>query len=240
MKHYTKMWLLLLVPALLLTAEAASFGGDEVQLEEARVFIEFNSTDNDIGIQFFWDGEAWAKMRVNDPDKQAILRVRASKGLGDQGLTEGFFESDEPTADELSIEEFFERFPEGEYEFEGKTLEGDELEGEAEFSHTLPAAPANLYPAEGTLLDARDPLVASFDAVTSDLEGQPLTPDLYHVVIEQDDDHFLEVVLPGGTAHPAVTVPPEFLASGTEYKLEVIAQEEGGNRTISETSFATR
>jgi hypothetical protein len=240
MKHYTKMWLLLLGPALLLTAEAASFGGEEVQLEEARVFIEFNSTDNDIGIQFFWDGDAWAKMRVEDPDGKAILRVKASNSLGDQGLTEGFFESDEPTADELSMEEFFERFPEGEYEFEGTTLEGDELEGEAEFSHTLPAAPANLYPAQGTLIDAREPLVASFDAVTTDLEGQPLTPDLYHVVIEEDDDHFFEVVLPGGAAQPAVTVPAEFLTAGTEYKLEVIAQEEGGNRTISETSFATR
>src|SRR5262245_2077304 len=111
MRQYTKVWLVLLVPALLLTAQAASFGGEEVQLEEARVFIEFNSSDEDFGIQFFWDGDPWEKMRVEDPDEHSILRVRASDSLADQGLTEGFFESGEPSLDELSMEEFFERFP---------------------------------------------------------------------------------------------------------------------------------
>jgi len=239
MKQYTKIWLVLLGPALLLTAEAASFGGEEIPLDEARVFIEFNSTDEDFGIQFFWDGEAWGKMRVEDPDGKAILRVRASESLAEQGLTEGFFESGEPSIDELSMKEFFERFPEGTYEFEGTSLEGDELEGEAEFSHTLPAAPENLFPFEGALIDARDPLVVTFDPVGRDLEGDPLTPALYNVVVEVDDDHTFTVVLSGDLANPSVTVPPEFLDGGTEYKLEVIAQEEGGNRTIAETTFFT-
>ena len=239
MKQTTKLWLVFLSPALLLTAEAASFGGEEVPLDEARVFIEFNSTDEDFGIQFFWDGEAWEKMRVEDPREKAILRVRASDSLAEQGLTEGFFESGEPSIDELSMEEFFERFPEGTYEFEGTSLEGDELEGEAELSHTLPAAPGNLFPFEGAVIDARDPLVATFDPVGSDLEGHPLRPALYQVVVEVDDDHLFMVVLDGDVARPAVTVPPEFLKAATEYKLEVIAQEQGGNRTIAETTFSS-
>jgi hypothetical protein len=58
-----------------------------------------------------------------------------------QGLTELFFESAEPTFDELSPERFFRRFREGEYEIEGRTLEGDELESTAELTHVMPAPP---------------------------------------------------------------------------------------------------
>ena len=36
--------------------------GDAIPLDDAEVFIEFNSTDGDFGIQFFWDGEPWKKM----------------------------------------------------------------------------------------------------------------------------------------------------------------------------------
>jgi hypothetical protein len=39
--------------------------------------------------------------------------------------------------------------------------------------------------------------------------------------------------------NPSVTISPEFLHPGMEYKLEVIVQEESGNKTISETEFST-
>src|SRR5688500_2076310 len=133
MQQHTKMWLLFLLgPGLLLTAQATSPAGGEVELDEARVFIEFNATDGDFGLQLFWDGDAWDKMRIEDPAGKAILKVHAGGSLKDQGLTEGFFESDEPSAQELSMEEFFERFPEGEYGFEGTSLEGGDLAGEAQ------------------------------------------------------------------------------------------------------------
>jgi hypothetical protein len=38
----------------------------------------------------------------------------------------------------------------------------------------------------------------------------------------------------------SVTVPSEFLEEDTEYTFEVLALEEGGNQTISESSFVTR
>jgi hypothetical protein len=47
------------------------------------------------------------------------------------------------------------------------------------------------------------------------------------------------MTLRGDTANPSVTLPPEFLDPGTDYKFEVIVQEESGNRTISETEFST-
>lgn len=243
MKLHRKTIALASVPvaALALALAAPAPGGNEVELDEAEVFIEFNSTDGDFGIQFFWDGDAWKSMKVFGPDGRAMLSVKADKNLKDQGLAEGFFESDEPSIKDLSMEEFFERFPEGEYEFEGKTLEGDELEGETEFTHVLPAPPANLWPTEGAVVSPVAPLVASFDAVTQDLDGQPLQPELYELVIESEGEilRIFSITLPGDTAAPEATVPPQFLLPHTEYKLEIIAQEESGNRTISETTFFT-
>ncbi len=216
-------------------------GKEEVELDEAEVFIEFNSTDGDFGIQFFWDGEPWKRMRVGLEDARPVLNVKVRGKLKDQGLTEGFFESAEPSADELSMEEFLERFPEGEYEFEGRTLEGDEIEGETEFTHTLPAPPANLWPADGDMVSHALPLVVSFDAVTEDLDGEELEPELYELIVETEDEilQVFSIILTGDTAAPAVTIPPEFLTPATEYKFEVIVQEESGNRTISETEFET-
>ncbi len=61
------------------------------------------------------------------------------------------------------------------------------------------------------------------------------------VVEKEDDDPILqtfEVILP--PTRTSVAVPGEFLEEDTEYKLEVIAQEESGNRTITEEgSFTT-
>ena len=51
-----------------------------------------------------------------------MLNVRVKGRLQKQGLTEFFFESAEPTFDELEPADFFKRFPEGEYEIEGKRL----------------------------------------------------------------------------------------------------------------------
>jgi hypothetical protein len=240
------------VPALLVPAGAflvltAASGGksdepeEEVELDEAEVFIEWNSTDGDYGIQFFWDGDGWDRMRVENSEGKTCLQVRARDNLQEQGLTEGFFESVEPDPSELSLEEFLERFPEGEYEFEGKTLEGEVIEGETEFTHVIPSPPSNLFPAAGAEVNA-GALVVSCDAVTTDIEGNPLEPELYELVVENTDDETFSftVVLEGDLANPSVTVPPEFLKPGGNYKLEVIVQEESSNRSITETKFTTR
>ena len=231
-----------LMVSLAAAAAAAPRGGDEIELDAAEVFIEFNSTDGDFGIQFFWDGEPWDRMQLEGPDEEIKLRIRVKDNLADQGLTEGFFESAEPGLDELSMEEFLERFPEGEYEFEGESLEGEELEGETELTHTIPAPPANLFPRDGLAVSAASPLVVSFAAVTTDLHGAPLTPELYEVVVETEDDdieRIFSIILRGDIASPSVTIPPEFLQPDGDYKFEVIVQEESGNRTISETEFST-
>jgi hypothetical protein len=127
----------------------------------------------------------------------------------------------------------------GTYEFRGRTLEGDPLVGEAEFTHTLPAPPENLSPSTGVVSHLG--FTASFDAVTEDAEGNPLAIAFYEVVVEKIDDEpilqvFSVILRPTQTS---VAVPREFLEPATAYKLEVIAVEEGGNRTIAESGTFT-
>jgi hypothetical protein len=236
---------LLAAPVALLVLAAAGGETDvpeEIELDEADVFIEWNSTDGDFGIQFFWDGEGWDRMRVINSEGKVALAVRARDNLQEQGLAEGFFESVEPDPSVLSMEEFLERFPEGEWEFEGKTLEGELLEGEHDFTHVIPAPPENLSPAEGEEVSAAAPLVVSFDAVTEDFEGNPLEPELYYLIVENEEDErfVFTMVIPGDEPNPSATVPPEFLEPGTDYKLEVIVEEESKNKTITETSWSTK
>ena len=118
-----------------------AFGGHghgKVELDEAEVFIEYNSTDGDFGIHFFWDGEPWKWMTVWNEHLWPVLNVSIRENVRAQGLTEAFFESAEPTLDELSFQEFLERFPEDEYRFRGRTLDWKRLVGEADFTHVIP------------------------------------------------------------------------------------------------------
>lgn len=246
MNHVTRTLVVLTAAGLLtglgLTQGPVQAHGDheDVELDEAEVYIEWNSTDTDYGIQFFWDSEGFTRMTVRNEDGRQALDVKTKRNVKEQGLTEGFFESVEPPSDEVSMEDFFDRFPEGEYEFRGRGMDGERLFGEAEFTHTLPAPPENLFPEEDDVV-AHTGFYAGFDAVTEDTEGNDLDVELYILVVEKiDDDPILqtfEVVL-----RPDVTtiwIPEGFLEPDTEYKLEVIAQEESGNRTITETGEFT-
>lgn len=115
---------------------------DELEFEEAYLYFELNDTDGDLGIHGKVDGDAWRKVAIEGPDDNKIMDVMAkSTGLRRQGLTELFFESAEPTFDELDPLEFFSRFPEGAYEWEGVTIDGEEIEGEVFLSQIIPAAP---------------------------------------------------------------------------------------------------
>jgi hypothetical protein len=113
-----------------------------VEFEDVRLIIEFNATDEDVGVQFFLDVDSWQSVRIFNPAGKEIFDARSKSSLLTQGGgTEMFVESNEPTLDELSLEEFFEIFLEGTYRFAGRTPEGGRLSGETEFSHEIPAGP---------------------------------------------------------------------------------------------------
>jgi len=137
---------LVAVVALIFTVPTASAGHrhrnhEVVELDECEVFIEYNSTDGDFGAHFFWDGEPWKWMTVWNEHLWPVLNVGTGKNVRAQGLTEAFFESAEPTLDELSFQEFLERFPEDEYRFRGRTLDWKRLVCETDFTHVLACPP---------------------------------------------------------------------------------------------------
>jgi hypothetical protein len=220
----------------------------EIPFSRARIIIEFNSSANegvgDVGIQVLLDGEPWKLLKIEDPNGRKVLNIRASRSLQKQGLTELFFESSEPSLDEVPLSDFLARFPEGKYKFKGKTIEGQEIEGEATFTHVIPAGPVIVSPNEGDVLDPND-VVVRWEAVTEKIEGSgagDLEIVAYQVIVERTDNGLLDaaprifdIKLPATSgSSQGVTVPKEFLEPGIEYKFEVLAIEKGGNQTITE------
>ncbi len=61
----------------------------------------------------------------------------------------------------------------------------------------------------------------------------------YEVVVSQESGTHRELILEVGSETTSVTVPAEFMESGTSYKFEVLAIESSGNQTISEREFET-
>jgi hypothetical protein len=43
--------------------------GKGMPFADAEVFFEFNTTDNDLGLQVFLDAEGWRQVKISDPDK---------------------------------------------------------------------------------------------------------------------------------------------------------------------------
>jgi len=216
---------------------------DEICFSRTEVFIELNSSAEDVGIQVMLDGEPWKIVTARDPRGRRILDILAKSSVRRQGLTELFFESSEPPFDEVSLAEFLARFPEGEYEFEGMTIDGQKIEGEAMFTHVIPAGPEITSPEQS---EDDPPVVDPCDTV---IEWEPVTETFfgscdieivnYEVIVVQLDPHReFKVDLP--PTQTSVTVPKEFLQlRGTRYEFEILAKEVSGNQTITEGEFVT-
>lgn len=273
MKRHMRLLAILLVPvvALILGAAAPELwaGGhdddDENPFDEAELFFELNNTDGDLGIHALIDGDAWKRLTIEDTKERKMLDIKVKGRLRRQGLTEIFFESAEPTFDELPPWKFFRRFPAGIYEIEGITLEGDELESEVELTHVMPAPPAPTVNGEAMAVQCDDeeqgydatvvsaPVTIAWPAVTMSHPdplggGAGVQPPIavnivnYEVVLEVelevDGEEFtsvFSVVLPPNAT--SFTVPAEFIALGDEFKYEVLAREETFNQTAVESCF---
>lgn len=138
---FKQLPIIALTSALMAAPSLALADDDELEFDEAYLFFELNDTDGDLGIHGKVDGGPWKWVAIEGPNERRVMYVLTRGSVRRQGLTELFFESAEPTFDELDPEVFFARFPEGEYEWEGKTLDWKEIEGETYLSHVIPAAP---------------------------------------------------------------------------------------------------
>jgi len=254
MKH-TQLPVLLLAGAMTVPTLAIADDDDELEYEEAFLYFELNDTDGDLGLHGKVDGDGWKRVRIEGPDERKILDLKVKSGLRRQGMTELFFESSEPCFpttcedpdDALDPEVFFARFPEGLYEWEGKTLDNEEIEGEVYLSQRIPAAPV-VSSVGGSMEEpeagecwgytGEDEVTIDWNAVTethaslgSD-PGMPLGDNsvlYYEFVAEIDDtDYKMTAVVPPGTT--AWTIPEEFidLAIEDEVKFEIIVRVETG------------
>jgi len=233
---------------------------EEIPFDEAAIYFELNNTDGDLGIHALIDGEPWKRLEIEDPNERRMLGVNVRGRLRRQGLTEFFFESAEPTFDELSPQRFFKRFPEGVYEIEGITLEGDELESEVWVSQVMPA-PAMIWLTSGAetvpaaencdvelpKFDADDTIVIRWDPVLAshpDLgdEGS-IEVQNYEVVVEIDDTPWkMSIILSPDDIQ--FEIPQEILALAefdeegeAEVKFEVLVRAVNYNQTAVESCF---
>jgi hypothetical protein len=197
---------------------------------EARIFFEYNSSDNDLGVHVFLDAEDWKTVKIVHPNGSTIFEVTVRGGFKKFGLSELFFEGAEPSLDEADVlEELLELFPEKNYKFIGSTVDGTVLQSTAKLSHAIPAGPevsAEVDDGEVTI---------RWKAVTKPPEGFPNRPIKiagYQVIVGS-----FQVTLPASSR--SVEVPEEYIKSlepGT-YGFEVLAIEASGNQTITAGSF---
>jgi hypothetical protein len=252
-----------LVPVIVLV-----FGADipeawaKRKFDVAELFFELNDTDGDLGIHALIDGEPWKELEIEAPNGREMLEIEVKGRLRRQGLTEIFFESAEPSFDDLDPADFFSRFPEGTYTIEGETLRGRELENRVELTHVMPAPPAPTVNGEEMAIQCDDeepgydateisgPVVIEWPEVTMshpDPDGggagvQPQVPVTivnYEVVLEvETEDGFtskISVILPPEAT--SFEVPEDFLLLGDDFKYEVLAREESYNQTAIESCF---
>ncbi len=220
---------------------------DAEGLNTAKILIEHNATDEDTGFQGFADGDPWNQLIITDPDNVDVVSAVAGAGLFDFGLTEFFFETNEPENAEVSIEEVLARMPEGTYTFTGDIVDGDESVITATLTHNIPMGPVLMTPEDGAEDVDPDNTVVSWQPVTTDLEGDPITIVGYQVIVEIDEEpefaagfaqsEFSVYVSAGVTS---VTIPAEFMVSGEEYEYEVLAIEDSGNQTLTSAEFETQ
>jgi hypothetical protein len=209
--------------------------------DEFAVFIEICGTDLDAGLKILLGGEPWKQAAVFAPDGRPIYQL--GPRLGDVGSGTVFLESAEPPFADFPLDEFLDRFPEGEYTARGTTLEGIELKGTAVLTHNLPAGPTITSHKDGEFVELTGKnLVVTWEKVTEDFRGGPLGSKIVAYILTVT----YEIKIFGKTVNRELTIdvippdtfsaeiPADFLKPNTEVQIEVAAREESGNRTSKE------
>jgi hypothetical protein len=226
--------------------------GERTRIATAKLIIEYNFTDGDLGVHGAFDDDGWSELCVFDPSGRPIAVVDPRNQLNDLTMAGIFFESREPPVSEFSMADLAAAFPEGRYKVRGKSYDGTILTGAALFTHDVPAPPTITAPTiadspEGVAQNpvSRDSLEVAWDPVTETVDGRAVTITGYEVIITKevrDDPHGFsrptyDVHVPASLSR--LSVPAEFLEPNTVYELEVLALERSGNQTISVGFFET-
>ena len=159
-----------------------------------------------------------------------MLDISGGGQLRSQGLTQLFFESAEPSFDELDPADLFSRFPEGRYEIKGRAQEGGTLDGSAVLSHVMPAPAENIRVNRAPAAESCDdplptviaPVLIDWDPVTRSHpeigKKGPISVSRYQLFVQR------EGVSLGLDLPPTVTefeVPRAVTDLGKEFKFEM-------------------
>ena len=215
----------------------------------AKLFIEDNTGDGDIGVHGYFDDHGWTELCVFNPAGQVVLHVKPDAQLGKLAMSEVFFESQEPGYDVLDFAALKAAWPAGNYTVRGQSQDGEIQTGAAWLTHDLPKPPVIIRPATVPEPEDTPPVLPLGDVtvewqpVSQTQDGAPVTLRAYQVWVNRDnyeDPHgfsrpsFDVRVGPDATSF---VVPAAFFAAGGLYEVEVLAIEESGNQTIGGASY---
>ena len=195
------------------------------QFTEISIVLELNATDGDSEIVAFAKGQdiGLDKLAVRAPDGRKIAKFNGDKrGIG---MREFLLESAEPP----EMDRVLASFPEGEYSFNGRTVEGGCLSGAAFLSHIAAPETIILSPTENEVID-RNFVGVSWSAL-SDV-------DAYIVELKNEEtENTLIVDVPATST--SFDVPASWLVADTEYQVVVTVITATGNKTNVESTFFT-
>lgn len=208
---------------------AAEIAAAALPFKAAHLIVDTNATDGDARLALFLNHEPWKSVALYGPNGGKILDIHTDGALSGYGLTELFSKSSESPFEALPLEQFKKAFFPGSYRLTGTTIEGQQLQSTLTLTHDVPRGPKVTVPEDGATVPATS-LVVTWERVT---EPAGITILGYQVAITNDEkSRALHVDLPANAT--SFVVPAEFLESGEEYKVKVIAIEKGRNQTVTE------
>ena len=200
---------------------------NELPFKELSMRFEVNHTDGDGEIVITAkasEGLRWFK--VFAPDSEIIIFIHSNderRKINPIGLAQFNIESGEPSIDGVKA-----AYPEGTYQFMGRTISGQQLYGEVVLSHKLLPPPV-FTPRDEKGVDPNHAIVK-----WQSVEGAVA----YEVEIENDDLQVnVTARLPGNAT--GFHIPQGFLLPGTEYEVGVTTVSKDGNLSVAESSFVT-
>jgi hypothetical protein len=198
-----------------------------LRFEQHQLYIEYNATDGDAGLQLAADAEDWKRFTLLDTKGKPLIDIRAKGRLHRPfGLSELFLEASEPSFAEVPFRTFRKRFPRGVYRFRGIAGNGRRIAGSDRLSFVVPAAPKVTFPTKGAQVDPNG-FKVTWEPVTKPSGVKIVT---YQVIVEQGGRE-LSMYLPADAT--SATVPGEFLEPGMKTGGELLARERSGNQTIT-------
>jgi hypothetical protein len=223
-----------------------------IEFAEADIFFELNATARDLGVHVSLDADNWRELRIRRPDGQQLIQISPRGSLAQIGLTELFFEGAEPSLLQVPFSRFLSRVPAGVYTFLGTTTEGQSLHSSDRLTTDIPCPVAVLTPQPDEPVEVGEVVVswrAAPGVYNPDTRRCNTARDVglvgYQLIVEvvneaRDFVRHLAIDLPPGQRQ--LHIPTGFLLQGarlpgTEFKLEVLAIEDSGNKTITEGEF---